>query len=440
MELILAAFFCDCDLPRPPLVVLRISCLLLLSSSGIFSDASDDIFNSPGPDDVPALIKYFEDPNLRFGASKAIASLGPNAVPHLIDGLQSDQQDSRIWSAYTLGRIGPSAMAAAPVLAELLPSSDVTLKRVVARSLGQIQADGSPIVTALAKMTTDDDVRVRQRAVVSLGQIGPAAHAAAGQLVDALQDQRVRASALQSLCQIGTDAIPSLTNALNDDRVRLEVAEALRCIDLETAKHLGVGQPGIADLAALELSLHNQEKDLPARASAARQLGSLGIEAAPILIAAFEDSHRDVTAAVAAAFAEIGPSAVPMLRESLQHPSPRVRVTALNALAAIGSRASDASGELAEALADKDRDVRHHAVRCVRSIGAAPDLVVVGLIEVMQNPRQLEATRQLAIKTLAEIAPKQEKTIAAFHASAEDRNYGVSSLAKEMLKRLEPDE
>ena len=73
--------------------------------------------------------------------------------------------------------------------------------------------------------------------------------------------------------------------------------------------------------------------------------------------------------------------------ESLQHQSARVRVTALDALAANGTSAKDAIVELAAALSDEDRDVRHHAVKSVGIIGAAPDPVVVGLIEVMQDPR-----------------------------------------------------
>jgi hypothetical protein len=56
----------------------------------------------------------------------------------------------------------------------------------------------------------------------------------------------------------------------------------------------------------------------------------------------------------------------------------------------------------------------------------------------MQNSRDLEATRQVALKTLARIATaKHEQILEALRESTKDSNYGISSLAKQMLKKLE---
>ncbi|MBC8351886.1 MAG: HEAT repeat domain-containing protein [Planctomycetes bacterium] len=413
------------------------SLVLVLSLCGSVATAGD-IFNSPTLADVPALIRSFEDSNIRLGASKAIVAIGEPAIPQLSDALRSDQLDVQIWSAYTIGKIGPSASAAAPALASLLHSADSNLRAVSARSLGQIHSDNANAIALLAKSITDDDSRVRRSSVISLGQIGTTAGLAVPQLVDALDDQPVCADVIRSLVQIGEDAIPRLTEALANDSVRLEAAEVLRQLDPAAAKQLGIEETTKADLNALRMSIHDVDRGIPSRTSAAERLGKLGLDAAPVLIAAFADNANEVVRASSAAFQAIGPAAVPLLREALKHESGRVRAAAIDALAAIGSDANNALPDLMTSLTDADREVRHRAVKTLSVFGSASEPAIPALIAVMHNPRDLEATRQLAVKTLARIAtPEHEQIINALRESTKDTNYGVSSLAKQMLKTLE---
>jgi HEAT repeat protein len=414
--------------------------LALLVASTTSAAMAGDRFTNPALDQVPALIRDFEDSNLRFGASKAIVSIGKPAVPSLIESLRTDHVVLQIWSAYTLGEIGPDASAAALALVDGLRAEDDDLRAVAARSLGQIGSDNAKVVEALAESLTDTNARVGKWSVVSLGQIGPSAIAAGPQLVDALDQPSVRAEAIRSLVQIGAGTIPLLTEALADDTIRLEAVEALRQLDPDTAKRLKIDKPTSDDLAALEISLRDMDKDIEARVTAARWLGTLGIEAAPILITAFADDNHEVVRACSAAFGDIGVSAVPLLQDTLKHESAQVRAAAVDALAAIGADAKDAIDELISALTDADPDVRHRAVRALDTLGPAAQGAIPGLIAVMQNARDIEATRQLALKTLARIAPPMhELTIAALRESTKDKNYGVSSLAKELLKGLEAD-
>lgn len=414
----------------------RVLALFLSFISSVLT--ADDVFTSPTVADVPALIGTFEDPNVRLGASQAIVTIGKPAVLPLEEALRSGKVDEQLWSAYTLGKIGPAAAAAAPALTDLLRSQDRHLRAVAARSLGQIRTNNTKAIELLATSITDGDARVRRWAVVALGQIGPAAKTALPQLVDALDDQSVRAKAIQSIVQIGKDAIPLLKDVLANDVVRLEAAEVLCQLDPAAAKRLGIDKPTKADLTALRLSLHNNDKDIEARTNAAKRLGMLGTDAAPILVTAFADSNDEVANAAAMAFCDVGASAVPLLRETLGHESAQVRAAALDALAAIGPGAEDALSEVIDALTDADRDVRHRAVKTLDAFGPVAEPAVSALIAVVQNPRDLEATRQLAIKTLARIASsKREQVIAALRESAKDSNFGVSSLAKQMLKTIE---
>ena len=61
------------------------------------------------------------------------------------------------------------------------------------------------------------------------------------------------------------------------------------------------------------------------------------------------------------------------------------------------------------------------------------------MIAVMNNPRDQEATRQLAIKALAQTGPSRRKqVIKALKEVDHGGNFGVRSLAEQMLKQLEP--
>ena len=88
-------------------------------------------------------------------ALSALATLGPPAVPKLIDALKYEKL--RINVVYVLGQIGPAAAPATP---------------------------------ALAKLIVDKDERVAQEAVISLAKIGPAAKEAVPTLVQALQQPK----------------------------------------------------------------------------------------------------------------------------------------------------------------------------------------------------------------------------------------------------------
>jgi HEAT repeat protein len=126
-----------------------------------------------------------------------------------------------------------------------------------------------------------------------------------------------------------------------------------------------------------------------------------------------------------------------MLRESLKHESAQIRAAAIAALGAIGNAANAAEPDLVSALKDVDRDVRHAAVRSIRTIELESDSVVRGLIDVMQDARDQESTGQLAVKSLAKLASQHAAAVDALRESTKDRNYGVSSLAKQFLKRID---
>lgn len=64
------------------------------------------------------LVAILADKEYRDAAFEALVHVGKAAVPELIKGLDNKNQFVRLWSAHALGRIGPAASDATPVLRE----------------------------------------------------------------------------------------------------------------------------------------------------------------------------------------------------------------------------------------------------------------------------------------------------------------------------------
>ena len=398
------------------------------------------MFASPSVSDVPALIACFDDPDIRLGASRALQKLGRPATGKLSDALASDSLDVRIWTAYTLGQIGPDAAAANENLVDCLRDDNADLRAVAVRALGKIRASDRVAISSLVTALSDVDTRVRRRSAVALGKLGSDALAAVPDLIEALNDQTIRSQVINAIAGIGQPTVSELVAALKNDNIRLDASEALRRIDPETARKESVDQPTPADLAALEIAIQDSARDVKSRIAAVNSLGELGEAAAPILLSVFADVSSEVSRASSSAFRKIGASAVPLLRRTMKDDAPLVRQTTADAIGAIGPDARDAVPDLIAAIQDTDRTVRHRAVNALSALGPSAEPAVPALIAVMQNPRDTEPTRQLAIKVLGRTGPKvRDAVIAALDKSTEDGNFGVSSLAKQVLKQLKAD-
>lgn len=396
-----------------------------------------DIFTSPTASDIPALVRCLEDANVRYGASNALVQLGRPAVEELKRAIMADSVELRIWAAYTLGRIGSDALAAIPPLTDALKTEDRDLRATAARALGQIGDADIAVIEGLAAALSDDEVRVRQSATDAIAQIGAPAQNAVPQLIVALRDQSIRKQAIEALTRIGPAATPALITALDDNDVRLEAAEALRQLDPAAAREARVDSTTLADLAALKQSLENRGKDREARIGSARELGKLGADGISILIRAFSDDDQEVARASIRAFQYVGAAGVSALQEALQDESPRIRAAAADALAAIGPEAKPAVMDLARLLEDADRDVRFYAAASLDELGTVADEAAATLIAVVQNEREQEPTRQLAIKALGQSSPAVRKQVVAeLEKVTKVGNFGVSSLARETLGRL----
>ncbi len=105
------------------------------------------------------------------------------------------------------------------------------------------------------------------------------------------------------------------------------------------------------------------------------------------------------------ALSRIGTPSVPALIAVLHDPDPELRRDAAQALARIGSDASEAVPDLIAALDDQDASVRKFATRALGEIGPAAGRAVPALInELRQNAKATEQAAKAAAAEAAESA------------------------------------
>ena len=104
---------------------------------------------------------------LAMGRVKPPATL--DVIGILIQALQDPADSVRQAAVVAIGDIEPGIQLLQPLLA-LLKSSDVTIRRVVAKAL--LQVDASQVVPALIEAGRDPDAEVRQGIVAAVGEWG----------------------------------------------------------------------------------------------------------------------------------------------------------------------------------------------------------------------------------------------------------------------------
>jgi HEAT repeat protein len=104
----------------------------------------------------------------------------------LVQQLTSRDVSLRVRAAKALGDLGPAARAALPALAAALDTPDGDARRAVVGAIRMIQPNAAPseaIIRAIALDLSNPDANLRLLAARTLAQIGPAAAAAAPDLI-----------------------------------------------------------------------------------------------------------------------------------------------------------------------------------------------------------------------------------------------------------------
>jgi len=293
-------------------------------------------------------------------AAQALGQLGEparEAIPLLVQALQSPAVEVRGFAVDALGRIGLEATTVVPaIVAEAdLPPQHINyaplapFRRVAARALGRIGPEAAAAVPMLQRALENEDLLYRVQAAWALWEI--AQHPQSIPTLRAVlksNDSDAAFEAVLVLTQLATDAkavASDLIDALGhpDADVRRAAAAALVPLGvshLETVAQR-LSQGGFAEPAAAAYVLgqfldvlrrtvfYSPQMDAQNLAAASRPAIRL---AAPALIRLLVHPDAEVRQTAVQSLAQMGLLAAPFLLQSLQGDDAEVRLTAIDAL------------------------------------------------------------------------------------------------------------
>lgn len=195
----------------------------------------------PGTTEFKSLNQFlWPEDYFRTNVAIALGKMGPAAalaVPILLGGLTDRADWVRSHSATALGKIGPLAKDALPHLIAAIKDSDHNVRKNSAAALAEIDQDAGSLVAILVQVLEDEETEVRINALNGLAKLQSKQPAVIEALVDALQDpkHKVRLAAIAALSQLGADAetvAEPLRHATGDrfPSVRKAAQECLRHI------------------------------------------------------------------------------------------------------------------------------------------------------------------------------------------------------------------
>ena len=147
---------------------------------------------------VPALrraaTKQAEQPaeeKILYKARQALVAVSPaDSVPVLIDALQGEEGDHLVGVLGMLSKTGSEAAPAVPALRQVLAHNTYARARFwAAVALGKIGQAANEAVPELTDALDDDGESVAYRAVIALGNIGPDAKPAVPKILEHLHDE-----------------------------------------------------------------------------------------------------------------------------------------------------------------------------------------------------------------------------------------------------------
>jgi HEAT repeat protein len=285
-------------------------------------------------------------------AAQALGRFGPGAkqaVPLLVQALQSPSTEVREFAVDALGRIGlePQTVVPAIVAEADLPPEHINYKplapfrRLAARALGRFGPEAAAAVPLLEKALQNEDPLYRVQAalalwrisqhpqaipalraalkrnesetafeaVLAVAEIGAGARAAASDLVEALNhpDPDVRRAAASALVPLGADQLEAVAQRLSDGGFQSPAAAAYvlgQLLDelrprvfyhpLMDAQQLAAATRPVIRLAAPALVRLLAHPDAEVRQTARGSLAQMGLLAAPFLLQSLQSDKESV--------------------------------------------------------------------------------------------------------------------------------------------------
>lgn len=394
--------------------------------SPVYADALAQV----GPQALPALLDVLQKskPQDSKWVLRILHSFGPPAVPVLSEALKSNSPEVRASAASALAEMGRGASSAATTLFVLTKDSNPAAQAAAFRALVAIHADSERLKPLLQEALASKDSDVRKAGAAGLAAMGGAATLGVDGLLDLLNDDNAagRLAAVQALGQLGDKAAPAV-NALV---ARLD-DQALQSAVIDSLGHMGpVAVPAVPKLLELAKKGDRRTTILPVLTG----IGTGAKEALPMIYAAARDPQPDVRASAATALAAVETDndkalavLVPFADASQ---SGKVRRAAAHALVKYGPAASAAVPGLITML-EKETE-RGEAMRALKAIGVknVPDLVAMLAVRDVR-------VRTFACESLGSMGPDAKDAAAKLREIAE-QDGAIRGPATAALKKIEP--
>ena len=338
-----------------PFCLSGLFCLLLISTSCI---RQPQVKPSPSRSDpflkTTSLIDGLrhEDPWVRVKSAEIAGTMeaeAEEAVPLLILMVAGPEEfgffESRFIEERTaleaLRSLGPLAI---PGVMDALNSRRARVRRAAAEILGSFDSVGPESIQALVGALQDTQAPVRRSAILALAKVGRGSDFAAQELFKVLKfDREVRDDAARSLGELGSVAERYLRQAIQDQDP-----------DIRRAAALGLAPLGSTGVLLLIEKLHDTDRAVVK--SALLELATAKDQAAPSIDALIAILERDdgelqqEAIRVIATLGEAARPAIPHLIKALSSSNSEIRSSACWALASFGPTAKPAMASLSRLL------------------------------------------------------------------------------------------
>ncbi len=291
-------------------------------------------------DALPVLIKVLvkQAQNNPYPVMETIGKIGKDAIPGLMEAVKSDDASVQSVCVQTLQKISPEA---APYLVDLLGDTRVEVRRQAAQALGPMMVSDKSVVIGLVYALKDKDDQVRLHALSSVQQLGSGAKLAAAQLNELLSDinPNIRTTAYYTLQNMNEDPKKGFLKALasSDENLRINTAALM----------IQVNHDRPSALPVLKLALDH--KNLELKMQAASVFAQTRLEAEKV---------------------------VPILAAGLSHSSPTIRQQAIQGIQYYQALAKSTAPELVKLLERGDDNLAQQAMWTLQTIQADPTTLV----------------------------------------------------------------
>ncbi|KAA5539733.1 hypothetical protein FYK55_23325 [Roseiconus nitratireducens] len=392
----------------------------------------------------------------------------------LLAGLSDKDPEVRWHCARTIGTLGLDDAAIRRQLTALLADENAVVKAQAARTLARLGNPSEETIRGLVKLATDSDARVARVAVASIRQLQVDRKLVVEALVDVLdhEDQSVAMHGVDTMVEMGEQAVPFLQEALANDRAAYWAAIAVEQIgppaketlpslvklirsdsdpQLRIQAMLAVASLGEADepaCQALTTVLNDSGSQDVTRAAAAYAIGTTGCTGATDSLRTAAGDDDELLSMVAAwALAKQSPdnpqamqTAVEKLIAGLKSDKAIIRSAAARGLHKLEAPPELVGPALIAASNDPDPSVFANVIDALASLG--PE-VLDHAVPALQKPEYREVAIAVLTKLGPEAAPVANDLVSAFNDDTPEFNAElqlalaeIGAATPEVIRRL----